>query len=68
MSMTHGEYIGPIEDLRGETALLEMRGNMLMAQFDRHTAIMPEGHEFVDPGTKVAYGWHKFNKYDWKVN
>ena len=67
MSMTHGIYAGPIEDLRGEAALLDQRGGMLMAQFDRRSAVMPEGHEFIKPGTRLGFGWHQFNKNDWRT-
>jgi hypothetical protein len=66
--MQYGRYIGPIEELRGMTALLEPRGNILAAQFDSRVAIMPEGHEFVKPGTNMGFGWHRFNKYDWMVD
>jgi len=65
--MMHGTYIGPIPYLAGRTALLMERGNSLMAQFDRHDTVMPEGHEHVKPGTKLVCGWHQFNKYDWNI-
>ncbi|MHC4704035.1 MAG: hypothetical protein ACYTFQ_26035 [Planctomycetota bacterium] len=66
--MQHATYIGPIEALQGETALILVRGATWMAQFDRHNVIMPAGSDRVKPGTKLAFGWHTFSRYDWSLN
>lgn len=54
--MTKGEYIGGIQDLRGKTALLEVKPNsMVMAQFDD-----------LELGF-FSHGWNAFDASDFKI-
>jgi len=48
--MRSGTYIGNIEELKGETALILLNGTTVKAQFD-------------DVNTGFGYSWHEFN-YD----
>ena len=65
-------YIGPIEHLRGETALIRSTGEepagVVLAQFDRR-GLTHSGKPTADgPLTKcLAYGWHSFPRSDFKV-
>lgn len=49
----HGVYVGPDQDLKGETALLQLKISeaenrvWLLAQFDNHR-------------TGLGYGWHPY--------
>lgn len=49
-----GYYIGADDALKGEHALLETKGNRVLAQFDRHE-------------TGLGYGWHPYPPEDFFI-
>lgn len=53
--MFFGTYIGALTQYWGKTALLrEGSDGILLAQFD-------------DIATGCGYGWHEFNRSDWRI-
>lgn len=54
--MMAGHYIGPREDLKGQSAVLQHRriDNVILAQFN-------------DRKTGMAFGWFPFSPKDWKI-
>ena len=57
--MDHGTYIGPIEYLKGETAIIRFPNdwNKLLAQFDSLAL-----------GESLTHNWTLYNKSDWKLD
>jgi len=55
------EYIGPIEGLQGERALMKSDGTV---QFNRHdltrAGVLPDVDQHIDIGVLLAYNWHEF--------
>lgn len=67
--MDHGEYCGPLEALRGKTALVRpdatyellLEQRTLLAQFDDTGATHPE------TGANLAWDWHTFPAAHFKL-
>ena len=55
-----GVYVGPIEQLRGETAMLRSDGKTLWAEFDDFELCHPE------TGAALGLGWHPFDEGDFQ--
>lgn len=70
-------YIGPIEHLRGESALIRCTGEepegFVLAQFDAcnitRTAKHPPPENFGGPWPEgsLGFGWHLFRRGDFEV-
>lgn len=60
--MKTGIYIGPVQQLQGENALLrpdEQQPRMVLAQFDRL--------DLEQNGAQLAFGWHLFERKDFQM-
>lgn len=76
------QYVGPIEELRGQTALMctrpigELVGDPATHIADRIQNVVqwdwPEGQKFTPRGVPIdapleCFGWHEVNPSDWKL-
>lgn len=76
--MDHGEYVGPLKELKGKTALirpdetyhLPLHQRTLQAQFDGHDD-WRVGKKFKlahpETGALLCYGWHTFPATDFYI-
>lgn len=62
-------YIGDVEQLRGEKAIVLFEGDLLMAQFNGPPAVADKV-KFVHPitGEMLCFGWHKFFRGEFEVH
>lgn len=74
--MKHGTYIGPIEHLKGKTALLQdgFGPTIILAQFDE-VATTRDGLPMPDfyfnqqpPPVALGFGWHQFHPWEFQLD
>jgi hypothetical protein len=53
--MNHGTYIGTEKGLNGKEAMLQVKEDTVLAQFD-------------DIGTGMGFNWYEFPISDWEID
>ena len=53
--MMHGTYVGIRKGLNGKEAMLQVKEDIVLAQFD-------------DIGTGMGYNWYEFPISDWDID
>lgn len=75
--MTSGTYIGPIEHLKGKTALLRVATHdYVVAQFDDRSLRRDTSEPFdfdppvvtALPADALGFGWHAFPQRDFQIS
>lgn len=66
--MLKGTYIGPLEHLKGQEALLQDNGSGYLAQFDATNLSLIPGVPGKSINTNLGVGWKPFPKSNFKLH
>jgi hypothetical protein len=70
--MINAEYIGPIDHLKGQTALIILKGEFIEAQFDNaELSLDGSAVNFCTgyfPVNALGFNWHQFSVSDFRID